>query len=156
MGWKRYNGSVIEGSIVDATEATLLAEREKGFKTHICIGTDSQVSSGIIEFATVIVFIRERQGGFMFIQKEKSSQEMSLKERMISEVGKSVDIAYKLQPIITKYGIHLEVHADINADPGFKSHSAFNEAMGYIKGMGFVFKAKPDAFASSYCADKVI
>ena len=23
-------------------------------------------------------------------------------------------------------------------------------------GMGFVFKAKPDAFASSYCADKVV
>jgi predicted RNase H-related nuclease YkuK (DUF458 family) len=28
--------------------------------------------------------------------------------------------------------------------------------MGYIKGMGFNFKAKPEAFASSCCADKVI
>jgi predicted RNase H-related nuclease YkuK (DUF458 family) len=30
------------------------------------------------------------------------------------------------------------------------------EAMGYILGMGFVFKAKPDAFASSSCANKVV
>jgi len=27
--------------------------------------------------------------------------------------------------------------------------------MGYILSMGFEFKAKPDAFASSSCADKV-
>jgi len=30
------------------------------------------------------------------------------------------------------------------------------EAMGYILSMGFVFKAKPDAFASTSCADKVV
>lgn len=156
MGWKRYNGSVIDVDILDAVEQTLIEEKSKGFKIRICVGTDSQVCSGVTEFASVIVFLRERQGGFMFIQKEKSSQQMALKERMITEVGKSVDIAYKLQAIIIKYGIHLEVHADINADPGFKSNAAFNEAKGYIKGMGFDFKAKPDAFASSYCADKVI
>ena len=30
------------------------------------------------------------------------------------------------------------------------------EAMGYILGMGFAFKAKPEAFASSSCANKVV
>jgi len=50
----------------------------------------------------------------------------------------------------------LEVHADINTDPHFQSNLALREAMGYILGMGFVFKAKPDAFASSSCADKVV
>lgn len=156
MGWKRYNGSIINENIIETVEKTLIDELNKGYKIRICIGTDSQVCSGVTEFATVIVFIRERQGGFMYIQKEKSKQQMAIKERMITEVGKSVDIAHQLQSVILKYGIHLEVHADINADPGFKSHSAFNEAKGYIKGMGFDFKAKPDAFASSYCADKVI
>jgi hypothetical protein len=28
--------------------------------------------------------------------------------------------------------------------------------MGYIMGMGFAFKAKPDAFASSSCANKIV
>jgi len=156
MVWKRFNGSVISGNILTEVEETLLEEKANGHQIHICIGTDSQVTSGVTEFATVIVFIRERAGGFMFITKEKTQQHYGLKERMITEVSKSVHIAYLLQPILEKLNIRLEVHADINADPNHKSNTAFTEAMGYIKGMGFDFKAKPDAFASSYCADKVI
>ena len=40
--------------------------------------------------------------------------------------------------------------------PQFKSNEALREAMGYILGMGYAFKAKPDAFASSCCADKMV
>jgi predicted RNase H-related nuclease YkuK (DUF458 family) len=50
----------------------------------------------------------------------------------------------------------MEVHADINTNPNFKSHDALKEAMGYILGMGFAFRAKPHAFASSSCANKVV
>jgi predicted RNase H-related nuclease YkuK (DUF458 family) len=50
----------------------------------------------------------------------------------------------------------MEVHADINTDPQFMSNVALKEAMGYILGMGFKFKAKPEAFASSCCANKVV
>lgn len=49
-----------------------------------------------------------------------------------------------------------QVHADINTNPGFKSNDALKEAMGYIMGMGFAFKAKPEAFASSSCANKMV
>jgi hypothetical protein len=41
-------------------------------------------------------------------------------------------------------------------NPGFKSNDALKEAMGYILGMGFAFKAKPNAFASSNCANKIV
>ena len=81
---------------------------------------------------------------------------MSIKERMLVEVSKSIEIAYSLCELLDKYKIDLEVHADINTNPGFKSNSALSEAMGYILSMGFVFKAKPEAFASSYCANKVV
>ena len=46
--------------------------------------------------------------------------------------------------------------ADINTNPQFKSNDALREAMGYILGMGFAFKAKPEAFASSSCANKMV
>lgn len=81
---------------------------------------------------------------------------MSIRERMISEVGRSVNVAYSLCDLLDKYDVELEVHADINTDPLFESNVALKEAMGYILGMGFVFKAKPDAFASSSCADKMV
>jgi predicted RNase H-related nuclease YkuK (DUF458 family) len=75
---------------------------------------------------------------------------------MITEVAKSVEIAYALCDLLDTYKVELEVHADINTDPNFQSNKALKEAMGYILGMGFVFKAKPNAFASSSCADKVV
>jgi hypothetical protein len=81
---------------------------------------------------------------------------MGLRERMITEVARSVDIAYQLCELLDRYGVALEVHADINTDPNFESNEALREAMGYILGMGFTFKAKPDAFASSSCADKFV
>lgn len=92
----------------------------------------------------------------MFINNDKIVQKMSIKERMIMEVAKSIEIAYALCDLLDKYKVELEVHADINTDPNFKSNAALKEAMGYILSMGFVFKAKPEAFASSSCADKCI
>jgi len=107
--WRRLDGTRLEGKLLANVEAAIIREKEAGHKLKLCVGTDSQVKGDVAEFATVIVFLREKKGGFMF-----------------------------------------------NTDPAFKSNTALKEAMGYILGMGFVFKAKPDAFASSSCADKVV
>jgi len=156
MNWRRLNGQRFEVPIKEAVEKTIIRETEAGYKLKVCIGTDSQVRGSIVEFATVIVFLREKKGGFMYIHNFKKEQEMSIRERMILEVAESINIAYDLCDLLDKHNIALEVHADINTDPHFKSNVALKEAMGYILGMGFVFKAKPDAFASSSCADKVV
>lgn len=156
MEWRRLNGQKIELPIKDAVERTIIEETSLGNRLKVCIGTDSQVRGDEIHFASVIVFLRERKGGFMFVHQELSKKPMSLRERMITEVGKSVEVAYALCDILDKHNVELEVHADINTDPYFQSNVALREAMGYILGMGFVFKAKPDAFASSNCADKVV
>ncbi|MDQ3143248.1 MAG: ribonuclease H-like YkuK family protein [Bacteroidota bacterium] len=156
MNWRRLNGDKIILPIFDAVEEAIIRETNAGYKLKLCIGTDSQVRSLQIEFATVIVFLREGHGGFMFINNHQHIGKMGIKERMIHEVAKSVEVAYSLCSLLEKYHIELEVHADINTDPGFKSNTALKEAMGYILGMGFQFKAKPDAFASSHCADKVV
>lgn len=156
MKWRRLNGQKIENPIKEVVEQTILKEVGLGHKLKVCIGTDSQVKGAITEYATVIVFLREKKGGFMYISNYKSERPMSIRERMITEVAKSVEIAYELCDLLDKHDIALEVHADINTDPHFQSNTALKEAMGYILGMGFVFKAKPNAFASSSCADKVI
>ena len=155
MKWRRLNGQKIELPIKKAVEKTIVRETELGHKLKVCIGTDSQVYGPNIEVATVIVFLREKKGGFMFISTAQMKNRMSLKERMILEVSKSVEVAYSICDLLDKYNVELEVHADINTDPHFESNVALKEAMGYILGMGFVFKAKPEAFASSSCADKV-
>jgi len=156
MQWRKFNGERIQTSIHQAVEEVIRTESMQGNKLKVCIGTDSQVHGNITEYATVIVFLREKRGGFMFIHNDKSSQKFSIKERMLLEVSKSVEIAYHLCDLFDAYDVDMEVHADINTNPNFQSNTALHEAMGYILSMGFAFKAKPEAFASSSCANKVI
>eukprot|EP01136_Pigoraptor_vietnamica_P039909 Opistho-1_new@11221 len=156
MTWKKFSGEVIHSSILEEVENAIIRETEKGYKLKVCIGTDSQVKGDHTDFATVIVLLREQHGGFMYIAQEKTTQQMGIKERMLLEVQKSIETAYGICDLLDLYDVDLEVHADINTNPMFKSNKALNEAMGYILSMGFIFKAKPEAFASSTCADKMV
>ena len=155
MRWRTFAGKKIKLDIEKAVEQAIIREQKQGYKLKVCIGTDSQVRGTKIDFATVIVFLREGRGGFMFVSNDTVRTKMSLKERMLHEVSKSIEIAYTLCHILDRHEVDLEVHADINTNPQFKSNPALSEAMGYILSMGFRFRAKPDAFASSSCADKM-
>jgi len=156
MLWRKFNGEVLNVPIYHAVEQVIRRETAAGYKLKVCIGTDSQVKGQETEYATVIVFLREGHGGFMFIHNERTRQQVSIKERMLLEVAKSIEIAYELCNLFNVYNVDMEVHADINTNPNFKSNAALREAMGYILGMGFAFKAKPEAFASSSCANKIV
>lgn len=156
MQWRKLDGTVIHSPIEEEITNVILREKEAGHDMKVCIGTDSQVKGLRTDFATVIVFIRRGKGGFMYIREETTKHRMSIKQRMLTEVNKSIEVAYVLCNIFSRYSVDMEVHADINTNPNFKSNDALKEAMGYIMGVGFVFKAKPDAFASSSCANKMV
>jgi len=153
--WKKLSGEPIKRPIAAEVEAAIIREL-KNNRLKVCIGTDSQVKGDVTDFATAIVFLREGKGGFIYLHKYSTKKNFGIRERMIKEVADSIEIAYELCPLFDKYNVEMEVHADINTDPQFKSNIALKEAMGYILGMGYTFRAKPDAFASSYCANKVV
>ena len=153
--WRKPDGTLIMTSIEDEISSVLVKEKGRGHQLKVCVGTDSQVKARVTEFATVIVCLRKGKGGFMYVCGETTIRKMNIRERMLREVAKSIDVAYSLSRLFTLYDVDLEVHADINTNPNFKSNDALKEAMGYILGMGFTFKAKPDAFASSACANKM-
>src|ERR1043165_4378291 len=94
--WRRLNGDRIKQPIEDEIREVLVMEKKEGHSLKVCIGTDSQVKGKATEFATVIVFIRKGKGGFMYIHNEITRQKMSIKQRMLMEVSKSIDIAYHL------------------------------------------------------------
>ena len=154
--WRTLAGREIKIPIIEEIDRVLAFEKAQGYDLKVCIGTDSQVKGRFTEFATVIVFIRKGKGGFMYIHNEKTSEKLTIRHRMLQEVARSIDIAYELCNLFSRYAVDMEVHADINTNPNFKSHDALKEAMGYILGMGFAFRAKPHAFASSSCANKVV
>lgn len=154
--WQNMSGKFFQKPIEDLVEEAIIRELENGHQLKVCIGSDSHVYGDIIHYATAVVFVRKGKGAFTFIRKQKEFQKISIKERMLNEVNKSVEIAYRIFEILDLYDVEMEVHADINTDSEFKSNIALKDAMGYILGMGYVFKAKPYAFASSNCADLMV
>ncbi|WP_118973592.1 ribonuclease H-like YkuK family protein [Taibaiella koreensis] len=156
LHWRKLAGHQVRRPIEEEIQQAIVREHAGGYRLKACIGTDSQVKGKRIECATVIVLLREGRGGFMYIHKEVLSQTMSIRERMLHEVARSVEVAYSLCEVFNEFDVAMEVHADINTDPGFKSHVALKDAMGYITGMGFAFRAKPHAFASTSCANKIV
>lgn len=167
MKWKR-NDVVITEPINDYLEKIFEEEKAKGFDLKVSVGTDSQKGGGpgSYKFATVILIttsedlggVRVGRGGMIVaatyynVFKQKAKELVN--ERMVYEVGKSVEVAYQIAPLLDLYEIPLEIHADINPDPAHDSNKALQEAVGYILGMGYSFKVKPDAWAASTAADK--
>jgi len=168
MKWKR-NDLVITDSITDYLTKLFDEEIAKGYKLKVGVGTDSQKSGskGKYNFATVILIsTSEDLGGGITVGRggmivaatydntfKKSNKEL-VNERMVYEVSKSVEVAYEIAPLLDLYDIKLEIHADINPDPKWESNKALQTAVGYILGMGYSFKVKPEAWAASTAADK--
>src|SRR3546814_5102653 len=75
MTWKKFSGEPIRQPILDEVSNTIAREYALGNKLKVCIGTDSQVKGGTTEYATVIVFVREGKGGFMYIHQDRRSEE---------------------------------------------------------------------------------
>ncbi len=136
MHWRKFNGENIQLPIREAVEEAIIRETANGTKLKVCIGTDSQVKGADTEFATVIVFLREHNGGFMYIHNEKTRQKYHIKERMLVEVAKSIEIAYELCNLFIEYQVDMEVHADINTNPQFKSNDALTGSNGLYPGYG--------------------
>src|ERR1044071_3565249 len=94
--WRKLNGERIKIPIAEEVSNILMREKEMGHEIKVCIGTDSQVKGRETEFATVIVFIRKGKGGFMYIHNEITRQKMSIRQRMLTEVAKSIEVAFEL------------------------------------------------------------
>jgi predicted RNase H-related nuclease YkuK (DUF458 family) len=173
MKWKRVSKGYINEPIVEYLEKIFDEEMEKGYGIKVCIGTDSKRRGSGYQFATAIVIalnenigkdrfgrdILQGKGGMVigasyFDATQKKGKE-GVKERMMKEVAKTIEIACEISPLLDLYDIKLEIHADINPDVKFDSNKALSEAVGYMLGMGYDFKVKPDAWAASKGADKL-
>ncbi len=156
MNWRKLNGDKITLPLAEYIEDIIIEERAQDNEVSISIGSDSQCYSSVMQMATAIVFRRKGKGAFMLVSKEVLENKYSIKERMLLEVARSIEVAYPLCDLFTSYDLPMEIHVDINSSPQYKSNVAMKEALGYIMGMGFDYKLKPDSFASTSAANLVV
>jgi len=155
MKWYRANEGRIDVPINDYIESLVRAEREKGYTVNIAIGTDAQRRGKRHKFATVIAVMSEGKGGKIIYSTFYDKGELTMTDKLLAEVYKSMDVAYELAPTLAKLNIKPEIHVDINSNPNHPSNKVLKQSVGYILGMGYDYKVKPDAYASSYCADRI-
>lgn len=107
----------------------------------------------------LVVHIASSKGCKVFGYSERERDYDPKKEkprmRLLNETYKAVGLYIELAEELEDFEV--EIHLDINSDKKHNSNIVINEATGYVMGMtGLSAKAKPEAFAASYCADWMV
>jgi predicted RNase H-related nuclease YkuK (DUF458 family) len=144
--WKTLN----EVRIPDIVEFVRVASRA-GQSVHI--GTDSLQSGRFTQFVTVVVILTPTKGGRVAYRREALPRITSLRERLLKEVWKSVDLGLQFSPVVKG---DLTVHIDANPVVSHKSSQYVQELVGLVVGQGFRALIKPESWAATHTADHVV
>jgi predicted RNase H-related nuclease YkuK (DUF458 family) len=143
--WKTLN----EIRIADIREFVRAASRD-GQSVHV--GTDSLQSGRSTHFVTVVVIRTPGKGGRVAYRREVVPRVASLRERLLLEVWKSVDLGLLFSPLVKG---ELTVHIDANPVVRHKSSQYVQELVGLVVGQGFRAAIKPESWAATHAADHV-
>ena len=127
------------------------AASKDGQAVHI--GTDSQQTGRLTQFVTVVVILTPTKGGRVAYRRDVVPRVASLRERLLKEVWKSVDLALQFTSIVPG---DLTVHIDANPVVAHKSSAYVQELVGLVVGQGFKALIKPESWAASHAADHVV
>lgn len=135
----------------------------QGPNTKIYIGADSErFAIGRDWFAdytlAVVVHMDGKHGckifGEVHRERDYDQKKDRPRMRMMNEAYKVAELYLKLHEVLEDRDV--EVHLDINPSEKHGSNCAYNEAVGYIRGVcNVVPMVKPRAFAASYAADRL-
>ncbi|RAO99921.1 hypothetical protein PW5551_00600 [Petrotoga sp. 9PW.55.5.1] len=117
-------------------------------KYKILVGTDSHAKNSHVLFATAIVIYRIGNGGTYFYNIKYEQKHYDMFSRLIKEAELSLKVAEFLENYLNFK--KPEVHLDIGLNG--KSKEVFNTITGYVKGLGYDYKIKPESFAATSIA----
>jgi len=130
--------------------------------TKIYIGCDSERfrKKGVwwSQYATVVVLHLDGNHGCMIFGKTEVERDLDSNKnkpilRMMNEVYRASNLYLELEDVLKDRDV--QIHLDINPDEAFGSNVAYNQAIGYVKGVCHITPVlKPDSFASSKAADR--
>jgi predicted RNase H-related nuclease YkuK (DUF458 family) len=117
------------------------------------VGTDSMQSGKHTHFVTVVVVLTPGKGGRVAYRRDVVPRIQSLRERLLKEVWRSVELGIQFTPVVKG---ELTVHIDANPVVKHKSSAYVQELVGLVVGQGFKALIKPDSWAATHAADHVI
>ncbi len=122
-------------------------------KFALWVGTDSQSIKKKRLYVTAIVLYQIGHGGNIFYRKNWRPKDFNIVQQIYQETQRSLDIIQVFEDLETMKQIDaMEVHID--AGKNGRSRDAIEACIGYVTGMGFIPRIKPDAPCASYTADR--
>lgn len=140
--------------LIEEIENFILSEPKYDYK--ILVGTDSEHFNGQVDFVTAIVVHRVGYGARYFWSRKVFKKNFTLHERLWQEALFSLETSQELLKILIdkKLNFHFELHLDLSTNG--KSSSSIKEIINLVRGYGFEVKIKPESFAASKIADRLI
>jgi hypothetical protein len=144
--WQTLTGRPI-GNVVDFVRG----EAREGQVVHL--GTDSLQLRRHTRFVTVVAILTPGRGGRAIWTRVESPRIASLRERLLREVWLSVELGLKLDPVVPGA---LHVHIDANPVARYRSSAYVQELVGLVVSQGFRAVIKPESWAASRAADRLV
>tara|TARA_B100000131_G_scaffold294920_1_gene311458 strand:+ start:139 stop:606 length:468 start_codon:yes stop_codon:yes gene_type:complete len=150
--WKRLSGKSISYTLEDTLLSDITNLTEDNLKFYI--GCDSQFRRGKVVYGVVLVVLREGKGGSGYYQRIHKRGRITTQQRLFQETYYAVKLATRINPLLESIGYKIEeIHTDLNPNPEYPSYQMIQQCLGFIKGMGFEGKVKPDSWAATSVAD---
>lgn len=130
-------------------------KEDQNFRYKVIVGSDSETRHKVGDFVTAIIVHRIGKGGIYFWQRDLLTGFVSIADRIAKETQLSIDLAWKLRDTFRHNGLSAyepEVHIDVGE--GGITRDMIRWVTGMVRGSGFNFKIKPEAYAASTVADK--
>ena len=125
-------------------------------KGKVIIGTDSMLTNNRFIFVNAICLFGKDSPlhGRYFYQRyvDKNNNNKNLLVRLFKETSDSIELADKIRSI--NKNAEIEIHMDVNSNSKFLSGKYSSSIIGYVTGVGYKYKIKPDAYAASAVADR--
>ena len=122
---------------------------EKGARFYV--GTDSQQKSSCV-FTTALIAYTMGHGGSIITHSDKLPLIDNLRERLLMEAMRSLEVGWHLNSMISPEDI-ITIHVDVNENIKFKSGKYKDELVGLVMAQGFEVSHKPHSWAASSVAD---
>lgn len=129
---------------------------------NIFVGSDSQNTPKSTVYATAIILHRIGSGAHVIFHKEQIKKITDRYKRLWGEAERSVNCAEVLRDGTTEKLIKwsqpegIIIDLDFNSNPRWDSYKVLAAATGYVKGMGYKVRAKPESWRSVYAADRLV
>jgi hypothetical protein len=119
------------------------------------IGTDSLQRGRLTQFVTVLAILTPGKGGRAAYRREVRPRIESLRERLLREVWLSVSLGLELERVLPT-GLEMQIHIDANPVPKHRSSRYVQELVGMVVSQGFRAVIKPESWAATHTADRVV